>query len=133
MLLAEAALDATSLMTTSFPPDHHFRMLYVLNTDGEAHDGQAAAERFLAGYNELKGKFPNMIEARTFVLGIGANHDQKVELSPSSLFLIISNRSLVRCQLVKLHTLIMLITTWPQWSLTLSHEFIQSLLVHVNL
>lgn len=53
-------------------------MLYVLNTDGEAHDGQAAAQSFLQGYNDLKARFPNMIEARTFVLGIGANHDQKV-------------------------------------------------------
>lgn len=77
-LLADAALEATSILTKSLSTNHVFRMLYVLNTDGEAHDGQAAAECFLKGYNDLKSRFPNMIEARTFVLGIGANHDQKV-------------------------------------------------------
>ncbi len=79
-LLAEAALEATKKMTDSFSPDFRFRMLYVLNTDGEAHDGEIAAQNFIKGYNQLRAEFPNMIEARTFVLGIGANHDQKVNI-----------------------------------------------------
>lgn len=131
-LLAEAALEATSLLTASFPPDHQFRMLYVLNTDGEAYDGPAAAQKFLAGYNELKERFPNMIEARTFVLGIGANHDQKVGLITLFLLSIMSNRSLAQCQLVKLPTLIIPIKIWHQWSQTRFHEFIQSSLAHAN-
>lgn len=77
-LLAEAAIEATTILTSSLPTNQVFRMLYVLNTDGEASDGAAATEYFVKEYNALKAKFPNMIEARTFVLGIGANHDQKV-------------------------------------------------------
>jgi hypothetical protein len=77
-LLAQAALEATNTLTSSFSSDKIFRMLYVLNTDGEAHDGQAAADQFISGYQNLKQLYPNMIDARTFVLGIGANHDQKV-------------------------------------------------------
>jgi hypothetical protein len=65
-------------LTSGFPQDKTFRVLYVLNTDGEANDGKIAASNFVSGYEALRMRFPNMVEARTFVLGIGANHDQKV-------------------------------------------------------
>lgn len=80
--LAQAALDATKVLLESLPPNTAFRPLYVLNTDGESSDGVKAGIAFVEGYNLLREQFPHMAEARTFVLGIGSHHDQKVHSPP---------------------------------------------------
>lgn len=76
--LTNAALDATDILTAKKHHDDVFRMIYVLNTDGEASDGQRAGEKFIEGYNRLRNRFPSMQEPRSFVLGIGKDHDQKI-------------------------------------------------------
>lgn len=76
--LTDAALHATAELIASVPSDVAFRVVYILNTDGEAYDGVKAGENFVSGYENIQKVFPNMEPARTFVLGIGAHHDQKV-------------------------------------------------------
>lgn len=78
MYLTNAALDATELLLPQIPSGQPFRVIYVLNTDGEASDGLRAGSAFMEGYARLRNAHSHMLEARTFVLGIGANHDQKV-------------------------------------------------------
>lgn len=76
-LLTQAAIEAAEdlirqhaqgLVGAAVPS---FRLFFVLNTDGEAQDGTEAGRLFQAAYVSMKERFPQMQEARTFVLGIG--------------------------------------------------------------
>ena len=73
-LLATAAVrSARDLIRENLHSGLPFRLMFVLNTDGEARDGAAAGELFKNGYEELRALCPQMEEARSFVLGIGNN------------------------------------------------------------
>jgi hypothetical protein len=76
--LSEAACEATNILLSDLGTNVVFQVIYVLNTDGESLDGAQAGKEFNEFYQNLQKKFPNMQIARTFVLGIGADHDQKV-------------------------------------------------------
>lgn len=84
ILLARAAVEAADQLIAEHIAKGEqsrpapFRLVFVLNTDGEASDGRAAGVMFKEAYNRWQGSFPNMAEARTFVLGIGDDHDQRV-------------------------------------------------------
>lgn len=76
--LTEAAMGATQKILQPIQPNDSYRIMYVLNTDGEASDGQYAASEFHKQYLLLTKSYPNIQIARTFILGIGDQHDQKV-------------------------------------------------------
>lgn len=76
--LTNAAMEAAQSLLTNIPECTEFRIVFILNTDGEANDGKIAAQEFINKFEKLKQSFPSMQEARTFVLGIGGDHDQKV-------------------------------------------------------
>ena len=78
MELANAAIEGAKSLLTSINPDEVFRIVFILNTDGEAPDGKNAGDFFNSSFGKLREMYPNMLEPRTFVLGIGKDHDQKV-------------------------------------------------------
>ena len=78
MELAIAAIEGAKSLLSCIPPNEIFRIVFVLNTDGEASDGQQAGVFFNSNFVLLQRQYSNMLEARTFVLGIGKDHDQKV-------------------------------------------------------
>ena len=76
--LADAAILATTQLLSEMTTPGLKRILYVLNTDGEAPDSVEAAVSFNSRFKLLGLAYPNMTTARTFVMGIGPLHDQKV-------------------------------------------------------
>lgn len=71
ILLARSALEAAEKSCRLVSAGSPFRLFFVLNTDGEASDGVQAGSEFLSGYHRLRSQYPAMLEARSFVLGIG--------------------------------------------------------------
>ena len=76
--LADAAILATTQLLCEMTTPGLKRIMYVLNTDGEAQDSVEAAASFNTRFQLLSLAYPNMTTARTFVMGIGPGHDQKV-------------------------------------------------------
>ena len=76
--LAEAAIEAAKELLATVPIWAPCRIVFILNTDGEAGDGVQAASKFNFEFAEFQRSYPEMMSPRTFVLGIGGNHDQKV-------------------------------------------------------
>ena len=76
--LADAAILATTQLLCEMTTPGLKRIMYVLNTDGEAQDSVEAAASFNNRFQLLGLAYPNMTTARTFVMGIGPLHDQKV-------------------------------------------------------
>ena len=77
-MLARAALEAAENSCLEVPIGAPFRVFFILNTDGEASDGVEAGSVFLSGYEKLRAKYPAMLEARSFVLGIGKERNKNV-------------------------------------------------------
>jgi hypothetical protein len=73
--LSEAAIDAAKDVLNKTSTS--VRMVFVMNTDGEATDGQQASSHFQTRYKNLC-KEHEIESTRSFVLGIGGQHDQKV-------------------------------------------------------
>ena len=74
MCLAEAAIQAAHrIIAAARISNEPFKIFFILNTDGEAHDGKMAGDTFNQTFLSLRETFPNMQEPRTFVLGIGLN------------------------------------------------------------
>lgn len=74
MLLAKGAMEAAERLIAkhiSTNPSYPFRLVFILNTDGESDDGEQAGNVFQLGYQKWKRDYPQMVEARSFVLGIG--------------------------------------------------------------
>ena len=76
--LANAAIEGAKSLLTTVGLNEVFRIVFILNTDGEAPDGQQAGVFFNTQFALLQKLYPNMLEPRTFVMGIGKDHDQKV-------------------------------------------------------
>ncbi len=78
MTLADAAIEGTIEVLKSVDFNARLRIFFVLNTDGEASDGVAAARSFNERFAFIMEAYPNMLPPRTIVMGIGGAHDQKV-------------------------------------------------------
>ena len=78
MTLADAAIEGTMELLKSVDSNARLRIFYVLNTDGEASDGVEAATSFRRRFGLIMEAYPNMLPPRTFMLGIGKDHDQGV-------------------------------------------------------
>jgi hypothetical protein len=78
MKLAEASINGARLLLNKIQFNSSFRIIFVMNTDGEANDGDRAVEFFHSSFLELEKKYPKMVKPRTFVMGIGGQHDQNV-------------------------------------------------------
>ena len=78
MTLANAAIEGTIELIKNIDSNAKFRIFFVLNTDGEAPDGVAAASSFKERFAFIMEAYPNMLPPRTFMLGIGKDHDQRV-------------------------------------------------------
>jgi len=75
--LADAAILAATQLLQQMPTPGPKRIMFILNTDGEAGDSREAAVSFNTRFDLLCLAYP-MTTSRTFVMGIGKNHDEKV-------------------------------------------------------
>ena len=78
MTLADAAIEGTMELLKNIDSNAKLRIFFVLNTDGEASDGVAAASSFKERFAFIMEAYPNMLPPRTLMLGIGKDHDQRV-------------------------------------------------------
>lgn len=76
--LADAAIEGTVELLKNIGSNVKLRIFFVLNTDGEASDGVAAAKSFKERFAFIAEAYPNMLPPRTVVMGIGGGHDQGV-------------------------------------------------------
>jgi len=78
MTLADAAIEGTMELLKNLDPNVKLRIFYILNTDGEASDGLEAAKSFKERFAFIMEAYPKMLPPRTFIMGIGGGHDQRV-------------------------------------------------------
>jgi hypothetical protein len=78
MTLADAAIEGAMELLKEIDSNAKLRIFFVLNTDGEAPDGVAAASSFKERFAFIMEAYPNMLQPRTLMLGIGRDHDQRV-------------------------------------------------------
>jgi len=74
--LADAAILAATELLGDTTSSGKKRIIFVLNTDGEANDSVEAAKSFNERFQVLGQAYPDMTTPRTFVIGIGGGHDQ---------------------------------------------------------
>ena len=75
-MLATSAIEGTKSLLKTIHFNDVFKLVYILNTDGRAPDGQIAVIEFNDYYMKIKQKYPNMRTPCSFVIGIGEEHDQ---------------------------------------------------------